>query len=117
MYPAEIYSGTRSDGEFEIFQRLRDDPVTKDWIVLHSLDVTNHPRQVVGEVDFVAIIPTKGVLCLEVKAHRRLRCEQGLWYFGRDPEPDRRGPFKQAAEAMHAVQDRVQQRHPELGNV
>lgn len=103
MFPAEIYTDTPSPGELEVFQRLRDDPATRDWIVLHSLDVAHHLKQVVGEIDFVVIIPSKGVLCLEVKAHRRLRCEQGQWYYGSDPAPVARSPFKQAADGMQSI--------------
>lgn len=117
MYPAQIYSGTKSPGEVEIFQRLRDDPVTKKWIVLHSLDVSHHRSQVRGEIDFVIIVPGKGVLCLEVKAHRTVRRENGLWYFGSSMVSDARGPFKQAAEAMQSIRKRVVDHHPQLSKV
>ena len=99
MIPPVISPDTRSPGEREIFQRLRDDPDTHDWIVLHSLDVAAHRRQVVGEIDFGVIVPGKGVLCLEVKAHTRIRCEDGLWYFGAatTPEARSRGPYRRPA--------------------
>lgn len=62
MYPPQIYSGTKSLGEIEIFNRLQSDPDTKDWIVLHSLDMAEHRSQISGEIDFVVIIPDKGIL-------------------------------------------------------
>lgn len=117
MIPPVISPDTRSPGEREIFQRLRDDPDTHDWIVLHSLDVAAHRRQVVGEIDFVVIIPGKGVLCLEVKAHSHIKCEDGLWYFGAATTPETRSPFKQAAEAMHSIRQRLTARHPEFGRI
>lgn len=107
MIPAQIYRGNPSPGEKEIFRRLADDPNTKDWIVLHSLDIAGHVERVAGEADFVIIIPGRGVLCLEVKAASSIRREEGLWYYGRNPKPDKRGPFKQAAEAMHSIRNRL----------
>ena len=117
MFPAQIYSGTKSPGEVEIFHRLRDDPVTKSWLVLHSLDVANHRSQVAGEIDFVIIVPTRGVLCLEVKAHRAIRRENGLWYYGSSSMPDARGPFRQAAECMHSMRKRVVDHNRNLSKI
>jgi hypothetical protein len=107
MIPAQIYRGNPSPGEKEIFRRLAGAPNTEDWIVLHSLDIAGHAERVAGEADFVIIIPGKGVLCLEVKAASSIRREEGLWYYGRNPKPDKRGPFKQAAEAMHSIRNRL----------
>jgi DNA polymerase III delta prime subunit len=117
MIPAKIYSDTKSPGEIEIFKKLRDDPNTEGWIVLHSLDISHHVRQVAGEVDFVVIVPSRGVLCIEVKAANRIRREQGLWYYGSDTEGDSRGPFKQASEAMHSLRKRLTAKEPALGAV
>lgn len=107
MIPAQIYRGNPSPGEKEIFRRLANDPNTKEWIVLHSLDIATHVERVGGEADFVVIIPHKGVLCLEVKAASSIRREEGLWYYGSNPTPDKRGPFKQASEAMHSIRKRL----------
>lgn len=95
MLPAKIYSDTKSPGEKEIFRRLEHDPATKDWIVLHSLDIPEHVKQVSGEVDFLILVPEKGILCLEVKALTTIRRENGVWYYGTKLTSDHRGPFKQ----------------------
>jgi hypothetical protein len=107
MIPPTIPVSCPSPGEQDIFTRLRDEAATRDWIVLHSLDIAQHLRQVSGEADFVIIIPTLGVLCLEVKACRSLHRNEGLWFYGNDPKGDPRGPFKQAAEAMHSLRQQV----------
>lgn len=117
MIPSTIGSECKSPGEREIFGRLRDDPGTRDWIVLHSLDVANHQAQVAGEVDFVIIIPGLGALCLEVKACRSLRRHEGAWYYGQSHEPDFRGPFKQVSEAMHSLRKRVTSARPGLAGI
>jgi hypothetical protein len=118
MIPPFVQQGTRSPGERELFQRLRDDPATSDWVVLHSLDIARHETQREGEADFVVIIPGLGVLCLEVKAHHRVRREGGLWLYGaRGEERDARGPFKQASDAMHSIRNRVAARDPSLSRI
>lgn len=101
--PALISADKAPPGEVDLFYRLRDDPATADWIVLHSLDIVNHQTQVSGEIDFVIIVPTKGILCLEVKSHARIRRSEGGWYYGSATKADVRGPFKQAADAMHSM--------------
>jgi hypothetical protein len=117
MIPPVIPASCRSAGEREIFTRLRQEPGTKDWIVLHSLDIAHHLRQIVGEADFVVILPAVGVLCLEVKACHSLQRKDGLWYYGHDPHGDPRGPFKQASEAMHSLRQQVVEAEPALSRV
>jgi hypothetical protein len=117
MLPAEIYSGCPSLGEREVFEHLKQSPQTREWIVLHSLDIANHMRQVSGEADFVLLIPGEGVLCLEVKACRKIRRTEPGWLYGSDPIPDARGPFRQAAEAMHSIRQRLIKRRPDLSHV
>lgn len=116
MIPALLDTTTQSPGEREIYHRLRDDPGTRDWTVLHSLDIQHHVTAVAGELDFLVLVPGKGALALEVKACRSLRRENGLWYYGSDPKGDPRGPFKQASRAMHSVRNLLERR-PDLRTV
>ncbi len=120
MIPPIIAPGTHSEGEKEVFRRLRDDAATSDWIVLHSLGLAAHDTRVAGEIDFVVIIPGWGVLCLEIKGcsatHLR-RDERGLWYYGPSDAGDARGPFRQASEGMHSLRRRVKQERPDLARV
>jgi DNA polymerase III delta prime subunit len=110
MIPAVIDAETPSPGEREVFRRLRDDPNTADWIVLHSFNLPRHKTQVRGEADFVVLAPALGMLCLEVKAHRRVaRDSDGRWRLGGDP-PVSRSPFKQAEDNMHSLVSALRQR-------
>lgn len=117
MIPPVIPESCPSLGEKEIFSQLRDDPDTSNWVVLHSLDVAQHIRQISGEADFVIIVPSLGVLCLEVKGCHSLRRDNGLWFYGRDPAGDPRGPFKQASQAMHSLRMRISQKAQGLSRV
>jgi hypothetical protein len=93
MIPPDIHPGCASPGEHEIFRRLKDSPGTQNWIVLHSLDVSNHLKRIYGEIDFVVIV------------------------YGSSTNPDFRGPFKQAAEAMHSIRKKLSERRPDLAGV
>lgn len=117
MIPPTIPAACPSPGEQEIFAKLKQEEATGDWIVLHSLDIAQHLRQVSGEADFVIIVPSLGVLCLEVKACHSLERRDGLWFYGRDPKGDPRGPFKQAAEAMHSLRQQVSRSDASLSRV
>ena len=117
MIPPDIYTGCPSPGEHELFTRLKLDPGAKEWTVLHSLDIAEHRKQIAGEIDFVVIVPKLGVLCVEVKAHHRIRRENGLWYYGSQTRPETRGPFRQASEAMHSLRNQLVQQRPDLKGV
>lgn len=117
MIPPVIDPDCKSRGEREIFYRLKDDVDTTDWIVLHSLDIANHRRQVSGEIDFVIIIPFQGVICLEIKACSKLSRKEGMWFYGNDPNPDSRGPFKQASMAMHSMRTAIAKQNSTLAAI
>lgn len=106
MIPALIDPAKSPPGEVTVFKQLRDS-APADWIVLHSLDLPEHVRQIEGELDFLVMIPGVAVICLEVKSHERVsRGADGMWRLGND-EPTRHGPFKQASEQMHSVRKRL----------
>jgi DNA polymerase III delta prime subunit len=117
MIPPIVDPSTRSPGEREAFLRLASDPETARWSILHSLDISHHRVQVSGEIDFLVVIPRKGAVCLEVKAHRQVSRRNGLWFLGQDQKGDPRGPFKQAAAAMHSIRERLVARFPHLSRV
>src|SRR5689334_22259842 len=104
-------------GEKESFRRLRDDPGTADWTVLHSLDIADHRTRVTGEADFVVIIPDVGVAVLEIKSHLSIKRDHRGWWYGTEPQPDTRGPFKQASEAMHSLRSFLLARYPQMKSV
>ena len=117
LIPPTIPADTPSEGERVVFDALALARGADDWVVLHSLDLANHRRRLAGEIDFLLIVPGKGVLVLEVKGTHHLRRHDGLWFYGSDPRPDERGPFKQASEAMHSLRDRLVHQHRDLARV
>ena len=92
------------------FRLLRDDPATDGWVVIHSsghassghaVD-TGRPR----EIDFLAIIPNYGMLCVEVKGGG-FRVENGQWYALHSGAPVE-SPIRQAEAAMFALKNELE---------
>jgi len=95
-------------GEQAVYRALASADGTAKWIVLHSLALAEHVRQVEGEADFVVIAPGRGLLVIEVKSHRTVsRDDDGTWHLGVQP-PTTRSPFQQADEAMHSILNYLQ---------
>lgn len=113
----DIMMPTKSPGEPKVFERLYGDRTPEGWLVFHSLDLAEHTRQVRGEVDFVIVVPSVGVLCLEVKGHSRVvRDAEGLWHLGQEP-PTQRSPMKQAEEATESLRSWLKKKDPGLAGV
>lgn len=101
-------------GERELFNALAASTGTDEWIVLHSLAIANHVRQVEGETDFVVIVPGLGVLVIEVKSHTAVtRLNDGTWQLG-NRRPTSRSPFQQAQEAMYSLREYLLSRNVDL---
>ena len=101
-------------GEAMLFQRLKDDPGTEGWVVLHSLVLRKHRSKAEGEVDMVVLVPNHGILCLEVKGCTVSR-KDGLWIYPYDTSVE--GPFRQSSGAMHALRNFLGQRDAALGTL
>jgi hypothetical protein len=116
MMPAYCPDGV-PPGEKQLYAALQQESGAEGWIVLHSLGIAEHVRQVQGEADFVVIVPDLGILVIEVKSHRTIeRRSDGTWKLGND-RPTSRGPFQQANEAMHSVREYLKRRGVDLASV
>ena len=105
---------TAPPGERKLYAALASSPDTEGWIILHSLAIADHLRQVEGETDFVVIVPEKGVLVIEVKSHQHIGVlDDGRWQLG-NSAPTARSPFQQAKEAMYSIRQYLQQQKADL---
>lgn len=106
------YEGTASAGEKRVFHLLETDPATNDWYVLHSLGLSKRGSGPYGEIDFVVLLPSGVLVCLEIKGGR-VSCKNGIWQtidrFGAISE-FKKSPFMQAREGMFALLRAVQVR-------
>jgi hypothetical protein len=104
-------------GEKALYAALAESVDTHDWIVLHSLGIAEHVRQVEGEADFVVIVPQAGMLVVEVKSHLSVeRLDNGTWHLG-NQRPTERSPFQQAGEAMHSLRNYLISRRVDLRSI
>src|SRR5262249_40592812 len=62
------------------------------------------------EADFVVLIPNEGIVVLEVKSHHSARVDEHGWWLGSAVMPEKRGPFKQASDALHSIRTYLEQR-------
>ena len=111
MIPPHWHDRT-PNSEQRVFNLLQNDPATKDWVVLHSLNIKQSGTQPYGEVDFVVLIPCAGVFCLEVKGGR-VACKDGAWTTtdaSGKTYPLKRSPFTQAQDGMHQVRKSLEER-------
>lgn len=114
MIPAALSPAVKSPAERKIFEWFKNDPMTKDWVVFHSLGIENHQTVIFGEIDFLVAASDQGVFALEVKGGR-IRREDGVWIYtdkyGIEHEKVR-GPFEQASEGMYSVKEELKRRSP-----
>lgn len=112
MIPAYCSDDISSSGEKQLFQLIRNDPVTAEWVCLHSLGLARHVSRVYGEIDFVVLVPNEGVFCLEIKSGRVARRE-GVWVYTNrygDVSTSTVGPFIQARDGMFSLLEAVRKR-------
>jgi len=115
MIPTYFDEVTTSKAEKRVFQILKNDPSTADWIVLHSLCLAKRGRKPYGEIDFVLLVPAGGVFCLEVKGGG-VRCHEGIWTTTNAAGVTRtlkRSPFVQAREGMFEIMTSVKRKFGE----
>ena len=117
MIPPSIHQSIQSNAERKIFNLFKNAEGTEDWIVLHSLALTSVTNKLYGEIDFVVLIPNKGIFVLEVKGGR-ISKQDGVWLFkNRFGEINKKieGPFEQAKKAAYALIGEIKtRRHHEF---
>ena len=67
MIPYTAGENTASGAERKLFNLIKDDDRTRDWVVFHSLHLEHHVSQLEGEADFVILAPNLGCFVIEVK--------------------------------------------------
>jgi hypothetical protein len=104
-------------GEKALYAALAESADTRNWIVLHSLGIADHVRQVEGEADFIVVVPDTGILIIEVKSHLSVgRLDDGRWQLG-SQRPTARSPFQQAGDNMHSVREYLISRNIDLRSI
>ncbi len=116
LFPPEISFLTRSEGEIKIFNKIKTHGQDLNWSVMHSYNVPNHPFKKWGEIDFIFIIPGKGVVCLEVKDHDEIEYRNREWLFSRKKEK-KEDPFKQVSHNSEGLRKTLEKRNPAIRGI
>jgi superfamily I DNA/RNA helicase len=108
LSPPYIDKDCKSTGEKMMFDMLKNDCFTKDWIVLHSVNLAQHTKRIYGEIDFLLLIPNAGIFVMEVKGGD-VRCKDGEWEFiNRYGKLNKnKSPFNQARDAMFSLKAEI----------
>jgi hypothetical protein len=111
MLPPYIDKNCKSNGERIIFELLKLSPFTKDWTVLHSLNLSEHAKRLFGEIDFLLLIPGCGIFVIEVKGGD-VKSINGEWQFINRSGHSRTGnsPFAQAHDAMFSLKSAIRKK-------
>lgn len=113
LIPDVIDSKNKSDAEKKIFSWFKNDPITSDWVILHSLAIDKHSTLLQGEIDFLVLAPKLGIFALEIKGGRVER-EEGRWKFidrNNHVNYKSRGPFEQASDGIFSVMNLIKNKY------
>lgn len=91
-------SKAESIGERIVFHKFKHEK--NNLIVLHSVFLHNHVKNVSGEIDFLVLAPNRGIFCLEIK-HGSVKRTNGKWFYNN--RFSNKGPFRQASDAMYSL--------------
>ena len=94
------------DSERTIFNFLQEDANADGWVILHSIRPNASGRRRRREIDFLVLIPDRGVLCLEVKGGG-FEVEDGIWRRPNSPEERTESPINQAESAMYQLKNEL----------
>ena len=110
ILPPYIDKNCKSTGEKMLFEIFKNSPFTKDWIVLHSLNLSQHTVRLYGEIDFLILIPGGGIYVMEVKGGD-VKCIDGIWHYTNKfnvTNTSNVGPFNQARDAMFSLRSAIE---------
>ena len=113
VFPVEVHKDTPRS-ERKVFERFRDQ-LPRNWTVLHSrrflLPTPAGQRPLEGEMDFLVLVPERGLLGLEVKGGDLRRGRAGWTSIDRRGKKHKiKDPGRQAQRAMHAIARYLQRR-------
>jgi len=106
-----FYDDRTPPGEREVFALLEQAP--DDWVAIHSLDLAPWNRGQRTEVDFMVVVPSVGIVCIEVKSHERIEFDGRAW----SPASITRSPFKQALDGSRTFARRIADLMPSIADV
>ncbi|MCC6270438.1 MAG: NERD domain-containing protein [Microbacteriaceae bacterium] len=90
---------------FSAFEGILDRP---DWVVIHSLAIGQHRAGLSGEIDFLVLVPGKGIVIIEAKSPAYVEYKAGRWHLDRTPSPSK-DPLQQLDGARRSLRGLLKQ--------
>jgi hypothetical protein len=88
-----------------------------NWVVFHSIDIAPFSGQQYRirrrEIDFIAVIPEIGILCIEVKSHKHIAFDGTCW----QPDSIKMSPFSQSNGASATFYKALKSYWPEAKKI
>jgi hypothetical protein len=84
---------------FTAFEGILDRP---DWVVIHSLAIGRHQAGLSGEIDFLVLVPGRGIVIVEAKSPAYVEYKDGRWHLDRTPKPGK-DPLQQLDGARRSL--------------
>lgn len=100
--------------EKKIFDAFAGDYGTDDWVVLHSLEIRRHAAQYQGELDFIVLVPGRGIVVVEAKSPDYVEYKDGEWRLDRVPNPGK-SPLEQLDGGIRSLRGFLKSRDVLVG--
>jgi hypothetical protein len=86
--------------ELLIYKSFKASDQAKAWTVIHAWKVGKAVKNIAAEIDFVVLVPGKGIVLIEAKGARGFKLDKKGWYLhGVPTETERDDPFLQVIAA------------------
>jgi len=103
MIPSKL-GEVESEAEEDLYLALAAMEDRADWLVIHSQDLAKVRGKTQSEVDFIVIVPKRGVVVIECKGARSATVDGSDWTIEGVPPAKRHvNPFTQADEAIRSL--------------
>jgi superfamily I DNA/RNA helicase len=100
----ETFEGSDSYAEELLYRAFGDIEGKDDWIVIHSLELSKIKSKAQTEVDFIVIVPKRGIVVVECKGATKVTINGSKWDLkGLHGNKQWRSPITQADEAKREI--------------
>jgi superfamily I DNA/RNA helicase len=100
----ESFEGSDSYAEELLYRAFGDIEGKDDWIVIHSLELSKIKSKAQTEVDFIVIVPKRGIVVVECKGATKVTINGSKWDLkGLHGNKQWRSPITQADEAKREI--------------
>ena len=109
---------TAPQSEQSIFEAFRGITAREDWVVFHSLKTASGKGSLRAEVDFMVLIPGKGIVLIEAKGATSVKLANGEWHMeGVAESAKNKDPFLQLDGAAGGIRTHLRRDKFELHKI